>query len=332
METRNLGSSGLRLSVVGLGCNNFGGRIDEAASQKVIDKAFDLGITHFDTADVYGQFDPQGRRNTETKGGSEAVLGKFLGPRRKDIVLATKFASPMDEEGKLAGTSRRYAIAALEDSLKRLKTDWIDLYYIHRPDPLTPIEETLRALDDMIKAGKVRYIAFSNFPAWRAVEAVWTARAHNLNGFIACQDELSLLQRKNQKELIPALAAHGVGFVPYYPLAGGALTGKYRKGAPMPQGARITGGKRYSEKFFGDKQSTIVEGLIAFAEARGHTLLELAMSWLAQQPQVGSIIAGATKPEQLEVNVKATGWRLTPDELAGIDQITEYQPPKVAAG
>lgn len=332
METRNLGSSGLRLSVVGLGCNNFGGRIDDESSKKVIDKAFDLGITHFDTADVYGQFDPSGKRNTETKGGSEAVLGRYLGNRRKDIVLATKFGSPMDEEGKLSGASRRYVMNALEDSLKRLKTDWIDLYYLHRNDPRTPLEETLRALDDMVRDGKVRYVAMSNFPAWRAVEAVWTARTHNLNGFIACQDELSLLFRHNQKELIPALAAHGVGFVPYYPLAGGALTGKYRKNAPMPEGARITRGKRYSEKFFGDKQSTIVEGLIAFAEARGHTLLELAMSWLAQQPQVGSIIAGATKPEQLEVNVKATGWRLTPEELAEIDKITDYQPPKASAG
>jgi aryl-alcohol dehydrogenase-like predicted oxidoreductase len=332
LETRNLGSSGLRLSLVGVGCNNFGGRIDDESARKVIDKAFDLGITHFDTADVYGQFDPSGRRNTETKGGSEVVLGKFLGNRRKDVVIATKFASPMDEEGRLSGTSRRYAIAALEDSLKRLKTDWIDLYYIHRPDPRTPIEETLRALDDLIRAGKLRYVAISNFPAWRAVESFWTARSHNLNGFIACQDELSLLQRQSQKELIPALAAHGVGFVPFYPLAAGALTGKYRKGAPMPAGSRISGGKRYSEKFFNDKKADIVEGLIAFAEARGHTLLELAMSWLAQQPQVGSIIAGATKPEQLEANVKATGWKLTADELAEIDKITEYEPPKVAAG
>jgi aryl-alcohol dehydrogenase-like predicted oxidoreductase len=332
VETRNLGASGLRVSLVGLGCNNFGGRMDDESASKVIDKAFDLGITHFDTADVYGQFDPSGRRNTDTKGGSEVVLGKFLGNRRKDIVLATKFASAMDEEGKLSGTSRRYAITALEDSLKRLKTDWIDLYYIHRSDPRTPIEETLRALDDMIRSGKVRYIAFSNFPAWKAVEAVWTARAHNLNGFIACQDEMSLLARRNEKELLPALAAHGLGFVPYYPLAGGALTGKYRKDAPMPEGARITRGKRYSEKFFNDKKATIVEGLIAFAEKRGHTLLELAMSWLASRPQVGSIIAGATKPEQLEANVKATGWTLTPEDLAEIDEITEYEPPKAAGG
>jgi aryl-alcohol dehydrogenase-like predicted oxidoreductase len=332
LETRNLGSSGLRLSLVGLGCNNFGGRIDEEASKKVIDKAFDLGITHFDTADVYGHFSPTGAVDFAGKGASERTLGKFLGARRKDIVLATKFSQVMDPEGRLKGASRRYAITAVEASLKRLNTDWIDLYYVHTNDPLTPIEETLRALDDLIKAGKVRYIAFSNFPAWRAVEAVWTARAHNVNGFIACQDELSLIQRRNQNELIPALAAHGVGFVPYYPLAGGALTGKYRKGAPMPEGARITSGKRYSEKFFGEKQATVIEALIAFAEARGHTLLELAMSWLAAQPQIGSIIAGATRPDQLEANIKAADWKLTPEDLAEIDKITGFTPPKASAG
>lgn len=323
METRNLGNSGLRVSLVGLGCNNFGGRIDEAASKKVIDKAFDLGITHFDTADVYGHFSPSGVVDFAGKGGSERTLGKFLGDRRKDIVLATKFSQPMDPEGRLSGASRSHAMRAVEDSLKRLKTDWIDLYYVHMNDPVTPIEETLRALDDMIRAGKVRYIAFSNFPAWRAVEAVWTARMHNLNGFIGCQDELNLLNRKNQKELIPALAAHGLGFVPYYPLAGGALTGKYRKGKPMPEGARITQGKRYSDKFLGDKRQDIIEGLIAFAEARGHTLLELAMSWLAAQPDIGSIIAGATRPEQLESNVNAAGWKLTAEDLAEIDKITQ---------
>lgn len=325
METRNLGKSGLRVSLVGLGCNNFGGRIDLESSRKVIDAAFDAGITHFDTADVYGQFDPSGRRNTETKGISEVVLGQFLGDRRKDIVLGSKYASPMDSEGKLSGTSRRYTIMALEESLKRLKTDWIDLYYIHRPDPTTPIEETVRALDDMIRAGKIRYIGFSNFSAWRAVEAVWTARYLGTNNFIACQDEMSLLARHNE-ELLTALATLDVGFVPFYPLASGALTGKYRKNAPLPEGARITQGKRYSEKFFNEKQQDIIEQLIAFAEARGHTILELAMSWLAGRPGVGSIIAGATKPEQLAANVKAAGWKLTLEELAEIDRITGFAP------
>jgi aryl-alcohol dehydrogenase-like predicted oxidoreductase len=322
LEIRNLGNSGLRVSLVGLGCNNFGGRIDEDASKKVIDKAFDLGIGFFDTADVYGHFSPTGTVDFSGKGASERTLGKFLGERRKEIVLATKFSQPMDPEERLSGASRRYVITAVEASLKRLNTDWIDLYYVHRNDPTTPIEETLRALDDLIKAGKIRYAACSNFPAWCVVESVWTARAHNLNGFIACQAELSLLNRQVQKELVPALAAHGLGLVPYYPLAGGALTGKYRKGAPMPEGARITQGKRYTEKFLGDKKQEIIEGLVAFAEARGHTLLELAMSWLAAQPQIGGIIAGATKPEQLEANVIAAGWKLTPEDLAEIDKIT----------
>lgn len=322
MEIRNLGKSGLRLSVVGLGCNNFGGRIDDEASRKVIDKAFDLGITHFDTADVYGHFSPTGGVDFAGKGGSERILGKYLGARRNDIVLATKYAQPMDPEERKAGASRRHTVEAVEESLSRLKTDWIDLYYVHKHDPRTPIEETLRALDDLIRSGKVRYVAMSNFPAWRAVEAVWTARLHNLNGFIACQDELSLLARHHQKELIPALAAHGVGFVPYYPLAGGALTGKYRKDVPLPKGGRLTRGQRYSERFFSDKRATIVEALIAFAEARGHSLLELAMSWLAAQPQVGSIIAGATSPEQLEANANAAGWKLTAEDLEEIDRIT----------
>jgi aryl-alcohol dehydrogenase-like predicted oxidoreductase len=322
LEIRNLGKSGLRLSVVGLGCNNFGGRIDEAASRKVIDKAFDLGITHFDTADVYGHYSGSGAVDFSGKGGSERILGKYLGDRRKDIVLATKFSQPMDPEERKAGASRRHAIEAVEESLTRLGTDWIDLYYVHFFDPRTPLEETLRALDDLIRAGKVRYVAMSNFPAWRAVEAVWTARLHNLNGFIACQSELSLLARDHQKELIPALAAHGLGFVPYYPLAGGALTGKYRKGAPLPDGGRLSRGKRYSDRFFSDKRAEIVEGLVAFAEVRGHSLLELAMSWLAAQPQIGSIIAGATRPEQLEENAKAAGWKLTAEELEEIDKIT----------
>ena len=322
MEIRNLGKSGLRLSLVGLGCNNFGGRIDEAASRKVIDKAFDLGITHFDTADVYGHFSPTGAVDFSGKGGSERILGKFLGDRRKDIVLATKFSQPMDPEGRLAGASRRHAVAAVEASLRRLNTDWIDLYYVHKYDPLTPIEETARALDDLVRSGKVRYIAMSNFPAWRAVEAVWTARCHNLNGFVGCQDELSLLARQNQKDLIPALAAHGVGFVPYYPLSGGALTGKYRKGAPMPEGGRLTRGQRYLDRFFNEEKMDMIEALHAFAEARGHTLIELAMSWLAAQPQITSIIAGATRPEQLAANVSAVGWQLSAEDLAEIDRIT----------
>lgn len=322
MENRYLGNSGLRLSLVGLGCNNFGGRIDETASRNVIDKAFDLGITHFDTADVYGHFGPSGDVNFGGKGGSERVLGNYLGDRRKDIVLATKFSQPMTPDKDRTDASRGYAVQAVEASLKRLKTDWIDLYYVHFNDPFTPVEETLRALDDLIRAGKVRYIGLSNHPAWRAVDAQWTAKHYGLTRYVGCQDELSLLARHNQKELIPALAAHGVGFIPFYPLAGGALTGKYRKGTAMPEGGRLTKGQRYANRFFDDKRAETVEALHMFAEKRGHTLLELAMSWLAAQPQIGSIIAGATTPEQLESNVNAAGWALTGDDLAEIDTIT----------
>src|SRR5262245_33155935 len=194
MEFRNLGRSGPRVSLLGLGCNNFGGRIDLEASRKVVHKALDLGITLFDTADVYGN-----------RGGSETCLGEILGARRKDIVLATKFAAPMDAEGKLKGASRRYIMAAVEASLKRLKTDWIDLYQQHRPDAATPIEETLRALDDLVRAGKVRHIGCSNLPAWQVVDADWTARGAAVTPFICCQDEYSLLVRDAERELLPAM-------------------------------------------------------------------------------------------------------------------------------
>ena len=216
MEQRNLGSSGLLVSVVGLGCNNFGNWIDKAASQAVVHKALDLGITLLDTADVYGN-----------KGGSETILGEILGPRRKDIVLASKFGIEMDAAETLKGGSRRYVMAAVEASLKRLKTDWLDLYQLHRPDPLTPIEETLRALDDLVHQGKVRYIGCSNMVAWQVVDAAWTARHLNLNGFVSCQDEYSLLVRGIERELLPAMQAHRLGLLPYFPLASGLLTGKY---------------------------------------------------------------------------------------------------------
>ena len=196
MQERNLGKSGLRVSLVGLGCNNFGGRIDLEATRKVVHKALDCGITLFDTADTYGE-----------RGGSENLLGQILGERRKDIVLATKFGMPMDDAGRLKGGSRRYIMGAVEASLKRLKTDWIDLYQLHQYDPLTPIEETLRALDDLIRAGKVRYVGCSNLPAWRVVEAQWTAKTEHLNAFVSCQDEYSLVMREIEKDLLPMMEA-----------------------------------------------------------------------------------------------------------------------------
>lgn len=307
MTLRNVGSSGLRVSLVGLGCNNFGQRMDLESSTRVIHKALDAGITLFDSADVYGG-----------RGGSETVLGQVLGDRRKDIVLATKFALPMDD-GEKKGASRRYIMAAIEASLKRLKTDWIDLYQVHRADPLTPIEETLRALDDLVRAGKVRYIGCSNYSPAQFVEAQWAARHFGLNAFISCQDEYSLLKRNLDQEALPAMQRYGLGLLPYFPLASGLLTGKHRRGAAAA-GTRLAT-PQFSQ-FMNDRNFDIVEKLETFVKARGHTLTELAFSWLAARPTVASIIAGATRPEQIEANVKAAGWALSAEDLAEIDKIT----------
>ena len=313
MQQRNLGRSGLKVSVVGLGCNNFGGsRIDQAASRKVIHRALDLGITLIDTADTYGN-----------RGDSERILGECLGDRRKDIVLATKCGMPMDDAGRLQGASRRYILSAVEGSLKRLKTDWIDLFIIHRPDPSTPIEETLRALDDLVRAGKIRYTGCSTFAAWQVVEAQWTATHRNLNHFVTCQDEYNLLKRGFERTLQPAMQAYGLGLIPHTPLAAGLLSGKYRRNAPMPAGARMTREKRQADRWINDANWEVVDRLAALGEARGHSLLELAMSWLASRPLVASIIAGATTPEQVELNARAVDWQLTADDLAAIDTATQ---------
>jgi aryl-alcohol dehydrogenase-like predicted oxidoreductase len=312
MEQRNLGKSGLRVSVVGLGCNNFGGRIDLEAARKVVHKALDLGITFFDEADTYG--DP--------RGSSETYLGEILGGRRKDIVLATKFARPMDGSGRFQGASRRYIMEEVEASLRRLKTDWIDLYQQHQPDPLTPIEETLRALDDLVRQGKVRYIGCSTLPAWQVVDAQWTARHHGLHHFISCQEEYSLLARRLDREMMPMLQAYGLGLIPFAPLANGLLTGKYKRGAPLPEGARLSYMQRSAARYLTEDNWAIVECLERFAAERGHTLLELAVSWLARRPQVASVIAGATRPEQVEQNVGAVGWALTEAEMQEIDRLT----------
>jgi len=311
VEIRNLGRSGLRVSAIGLGCNNFGGRIDLEATRRVIGKAIDLGITLFDTADVYGD-----------RGGSETLMGQVLGDNRKKIVLATKFGMAMSNDGTKTGGSRRYLMAAVEDSLRRLRTDWIDLYQLHQADPLTPIEETLRGLDDLVRQGKVRYIGVSNMVAWQVVEAQWTAKTCGLNAFVSCQEEFSLVVRGIESDVMPAARAYGMGLLPYFPLASGLLTGKYRRNAPMPANARLTNTQRLAERYLSEKNWAISEKLIDFAEARGHTALELAFSWLLCKPPVSSVIAGATKPEQLEQNVKAGGWKLTAAEMAEIDAIT----------
>ncbi|HEX8664806.1 MAG TPA: aldo/keto reductase [Beijerinckiaceae bacterium] len=311
MQERNLGSSGLRVSIVGVGCNNFGWHIDLEATRAVVHKALDLGVTLFDTADTYGE-----------RGGSERLLGEILGVRRKDIVLATKFGLEMDDAGRKKGGSRAYVMRAVDDSLRRLRTDWIDLYQLHRPDPLTPIEETLRALDDLIRQGKVRYVGCSNLPAWQVVEARWTAEARNLVPFASCQDEYSLLVRDIEKELVPAIEAYRMGLLPFFPLASGLLTGKYKRDAPMPEGTRLANTQRLADRYMTEANWGKVERLEAFAAERGKTLLELAFSWLAAKPYVSSVIAGATKPEQLEANVRAAEWALSAEDLAEIDRLS----------
>ena len=249
MPERQFGSTDLRVSPLGLGCNNFGVRLDPAAARGIVHAALDAGITVFDTADIYGK-----------RGGSESILGEALGFRRKDVVLVTKFGLAMDEEGQLKGGSARYIATAIEASLKRLRTDWIDLYYLHRPDPTTPIEETLRALDALIAQGKVRYIGCSNMSAAQIEEAQRVSQANGLHRFIVCQDQYNLLSRQIEAEIIPAIEAHHLALVPYFPLASGMLTGKYASGAPIPAGSRMSY-QRYSDRFLNDENFRIVERL-----------------------------------------------------------------------
>ena len=311
MDRRTLGRSGPAVTLLGLGCNNFGGRIDFAATRAVVHKALDLGVTLFDTADIYGN-----------NGGSEEFLGQILGARRKDIVLATKFGMAMDHRGRSRGGSRGYILQAIEASLRRLKTDWIDLYQLHRPDYGTPIEETLGALDELVRQGKVRHVGCSYFTAAQLRAAREAAAQHGLTPFLTCQNEYSLLERGIEAELVPEMAAEGVGFLPYLPLAAGMLTGKYRRDAPPPKGARLSYRSSQAGQFFTAANWRIVERLEAFCAARGRTLLELAFAWLAAHPFVSSIIAGATSAAQVEANLRALDWRLTPDETAEVDRLS----------
>src|SRR5262245_56704097 len=311
MQRRRLGNSTLEVSVVGLGGNNFGGRIDFPASERVVHAAIARGVNLIDTADSYGN-----------RGGSEEALGRILGDKRKEIVLATKFGLPMDEAGTLRGASRRYVLQAVEASLKRLRTEWIDLYQLHRPDPHTPIEDTLRALADLVRHGKVRFIGCSNLSAQQVTAAQDVARRHGLADFVSCQDEYSLLMRDIERELIPAAKARGLSLLPYFPLASGLLTGKYRRGAPLPPGSRLAKNPRHAQEFINERNWRIVTELEAFAAGRGRRMVELAVSWLLRDPVVASVIAGATTPEQVEQNVGAAGWTLSAEDLAEIDRIT----------
>jgi aryl-alcohol dehydrogenase-like predicted oxidoreductase len=310
MEFRNLGRSGLRVSAVGVGCNNFGMKLDEAGTGAVINAAIEAGITLFDTADMYG-----------ARGGSETHMGAVLGAKRKDIVLASKFGMDMDDSGRKRGGSRRYIMSAVEDSLRRLRTDWLDLYQLHQPDLLTPIDETLRALDDLVRSGKVRYIGCSNLPAWQMVEAHFAAELANIGGFTSAQEEYNLLNRSIEKDVLPVARKYGFGLLPYFPLASGLLTGKYKRDA-MPEGARLTAMPKFANRtYVTDANFAKVEALDAFAKDHGHTLLELAFGWLLAEPATSSVIAGATRPEQIASNVAAAGWKLSADEKAAVDAI-----------
>jgi aryl-alcohol dehydrogenase-like predicted oxidoreductase len=314
VETRVLGKNGPKVSVIGLGCNNFGGRLDLAGTREVVAKAIDLGINFFDTADIYGG------RTYNNYGGSEVDLGAALGSRRKDIILATKFG--MVFEGVGSGAKRAYVMSACEASLKRLKTDYIDLYQIHTPDTSTLIEETLRALDDLVKQGKVRFIGCSNFSPTQIGEAMKVSAQNKLAAFVSSQDEYSLLVRDEEKSTVPVLKRAGLGLLPYFPLASGMLTGKYTRGQPGPKGARLST-PGLSGRYMNDANWAIVEKLEAFCAQRGKTILELAFAWLLAHDYVPSVIAGATGPQQVEQNVRCASWKLTAAEKEEVDRLTQ---------
>jgi aryl-alcohol dehydrogenase-like predicted oxidoreductase len=303
MEYRRLGDSGLKVSAVGIGCNNFGMRIDQPATDAVVGAALDAGINFFDTADVYGGSQ------------SEVMLGKALNGKRDEVVIATKFASPMGQRHDQRGGSRRYVMQAVEASLKRLGTDYIDLYQMHRPDPDTPIEETLSALDDLVRDGKVRYLGNSNFSGWQIADADWISKSKGQERFVSAQNLYSLLERGSGREVLPACERFGLGFLPFFPLASGLLTGKYKKGEAPPEGTRLAAWGRRGQDALNDKNFGKLERLSGWAEERGKSLLELAFAWLLGQPVVSSVIAGATRPEQVQANAAAANWALSPQEV-----------------
>ncbi|MDQ1431215.1 MAG: hypothetical protein QOF40_1817 [Actinomycetota bacterium] len=306
METRSVGS--LQVSVAGLGCNNFGMRIDEAGSKAVVDAALDVGINHFDTADIYG------------KGRSEEFLGRALGKRRGDAVVTTKVGMGVPEGEPAASEAR--VMRVCDESLARLGTDYIDLYLLHQPDPTTPIAETLAAFGKLVAAGKVREIGCSNFSGAELDQAETTAKELGVPRFVNAQNDYSLLNRTVEGDVLPACERLGVVFMPYFPLASGVLTGKYKKGEAHPEGSRLAAWGPMAETFASDEKLDVVERLREYAEAHGHTLPELALSWLAGAPTVGSVIAGATSPEQVRANATATtAWVLTPEERAEVDAL-----------
>jgi len=303
MEYRRLGPSGLEVSAAGLGTNNFGGRIDEEQSAAVIRQAIEDGINFIDTANIYG------------RGLSEERIGKAVKDIRSQVLIATKVSGPMGDGPNSHGNSRHHIMQQVEDSLRRLQTDYIDLYQIHFTDSNTPIEETLRTLDDLVHQGKARYIGCSNFASWQVCEAIWTSRALNLTPFVSVQPEYSLLNRTIEHELVPFCHTYNIGILPYFPLASGFLTGKYRQGESVPEGTRLASNVRAQERTLTEKNFAILTRLENFAEERGHPILELAFAWLLGNSSVSSVIAGATRPEQVVANAKATDWHLTSEDM-----------------
>lgn len=311
MEYRKLGTSGLKVSIVGIGCNNFGRRCDDAQTARIVDTAIDEGINFFDTADMYGG------------GQSEEFLGKSIKDKdRSSIIVATKFGNPMSNSDLQRGASRRYIVKAVEDSLRRLDSDYIDLYQQHVPDPDTPVEESLRALDDLVRDGKVRYLGHSNFNGWQIADADWTARSAGTNRYVTAQNSYSLLDRRVEREVLPACERFGLGLLPYFPLASGMLTGKYKRGEQAPEGTRLAAWGERGKAALSDQNFDTVEALTAFAGERDHTILERAMSWLASMPVISSVIAGATSPEQVRLNVQAADWRLTAEEMQEVSELS----------
>jgi len=313
METRALGKSGLQVSLVGLGCMNFGLMNDQAQATAIVNRSIELGVNFFDTADVYGN-----------RGTSEEYLGKALGARRSDFIIATKFAGPMStEHAWMRGGSRRWIIQAVEGSLRRLGSDYLDLYQMHTADMTVPIEETLRALDDLVQQGKVRYIGCSNYAAWQIADAAWTSRGSHLNAFISAQNRYSVISRDIEKEVVPAIQHHGLGVLPYFPLESGLLSGKYLPGKDFPADSRLVKwGEWAAAAFASPDKLVIVARLFELCDRFDHSMLELAMGWLAAKPWVSSVIAGVTTVQQLEQNVAAAAWRGSAGELAEIDKIS----------
>jgi aryl-alcohol dehydrogenase-like predicted oxidoreductase len=315
MDFRRLGDSGLAVSVVGMGTNNFGLKLDMQQCREVVHASLDEGITLFDTADSYGA--------------SEQRLGELLEGQRDDVIIATKFGSnvravaggPDNGADWQARGARRYIRRAVEGSLRRLRTDWIDLYQLHLPDPLTPIEETLSTLSDVVREGKIRYLGHSNFTAWMTADADWTARTRGLERFISAQNRYNLLDRDVEAELIPAMLRYGIGMLPYAPLAGGLLSGKYRRGQAPPPDSRVAVWHR--ESMLTDENFDRIEALEEFAKRAGISVLEVAIGGLAAKPTVASVIAGATSAEQVKANVLAGQWRPSTAEQTELDEITK---------